>query len=431
MPETSAFVGAFVGAFCCAAKHVWLRFAVNKHEKAGMPLTDRAIKNIKPAAKATKYSDGGGLYLQVTPSGSKLWRFSYRFHSKQKTLYIGAYPAISLAAARTRRDDAKQLIAEGTDPAEEVRREKIRQQFAAGNTFEAIALELIEKAAAEGKAEATLTKKRWFLTLLKPDLGRRSISEINATDIIAPLKRIEVQGNYETARRTRAFASQVFRYAIATARGTNDPTFGLRGALISPKAKHRAAITDRTEFGKLLCAIWSYSGQPQTVAALKLMALLYSRPGELRQAAWDEFDLANGVWTIPAERAKTRKEHKKPLNESSVSILFELKKLTGNEEFAFPAIGARSRPLSENTMNQALRRMGFDQSQHSSHGFRATASTMLNESGKWSSDAIEVELAHIDANAVRRAYHRATYWDERVEMACWWEAELQMMRERS
>lgn len=428
MAETSAFVGAFAGAFCCTAQHVWLRLTVNKHEKARMPLTDRAIKNIKPAAKATKHSDGGGLYLQVTPSGSKLWRMGYRFHGKQKTLYIGAYPTISLAEARTRREQAKHQITEGADPAEEVRRDKIRQQFAAGNTFGTIALELIEKAAAEGKAEATLAKKRWFLTLLEPDLERRAIGEINATDIIAPLKRIEIQGNYETARRTRAFASQVFRYAIATARGTNDPTFGLRGALISPKAEHRAAITDQTEFGKLLRAIWSYSGQPQTVAALKLIALLYARPGELRQASWGEFDLVSGVWTIPAERAKTRKEHKKPLTEASLNILSELKQLTGHEAFVFPAIGARARPLSENTMNQALRRMGFDQSQHTSHGFRATASTMLNESGKWSSDAIEVELAHIDVNAVRRAYHRATYWDERVKMARWWSAEINRMR---
>lgn len=266
------------------------------------------------------------------------------------------------------------------------------------------------------------------MKLLEPDLGRRAISEINATDIIAPLKRIERQGNYETARRTRAFASQVFRYAIATARGTNDPTFGLRGALISPQVQHRAAIIDPEVFGKLLRSVWNYGGQPQTTAALKLMALLYPRPGELRQAAWDEFDLENGVWTIPAERAKMRREQLKPLNQASVDILRRLIPLTGHAPFVFPAIGARSKPISENTMNQALRRMGFDQTQHTAHGFRATASTMLNESGKWSPDAIEVELDHIDANAVRRAYHRATYWDERVEMAHWWGNEVNTMR---
>jgi integrase len=255
-----------------------------------------------------------------------------------------------------------------------------------------------------------------------------AIKEITATDIIAPLRRIERQGNYETARRVRAFASQVFRYAIATARGDNDPTFGLRGALITPQVKHRAAILDPDEFGSMLKAMWVYSGQPATIAALKLMALLYPRPGELRQAHWSEFDLERKVWTIPAERAKMRREHKKPLTEASVNVLVELHQLTGHGPLVFPTIGARMRPISENTLNQALRRMGFDQTQHTAHGFRASASTMLNESGKWSSDAIEVELAHIDTNEVRRAYHRATYWDERSRMAEWWSDEVARMR---
>ena len=269
-----------------------------------MPLTDRTIRTIKPGLRASKHSDGGGLYLYVPATGSKLWRLGYRFHGKQKTLYIGGYPAISLADARARRDAAKQQIAKGIDPAEEVRREKIRQQFASGNTFSAIAEELIEKATIEGKAPATLKKKRWFLELLRTDLGRMVISEITATDIIAPLRRIELQGNYETARRVRAFASQVFRYAISTARANNDPTFGLRGALITPQVKHRAAILDPNEFGNLLRAIWSYGGQPTTTAALKLMALLYPRPGELRQAHWSEFNLEQKIWTIPPRASK-------------------------------------------------------------------------------------------------------------------------------
>jgi len=394
-----------------------------------MPLTDRTIRTIKPGLRASKHSDGGGLYLYVPATGSKLWRLGYRFHGKQKTLYIGGYPAISLADARARRDAAKQQIAKGIDPAEEVRREKIRQQFASGNTFSAIAEELIEKTTIEGKAPATLKKKRWFLELLRADLGRMVISEITATDIIAPLRRIELQGNYETARRVRAFASQVFRYAISTARANNDPTFGLRGALITPQVKHRTAILDPNEFGNLLRAIWSYGGQPTTTAALKLMALLYPRPGELRQAHWSEFDLEQKIWTIPPERAKMRREQKKPLNDASIRVLLALHQLTGQGALVFPAIGSRMKPISENTMNQALRRMGFDQSQQTAHGFRASASTMLNESGKWSSDAIEVELAHIDVNAVRRAYHRATYWEERSKMAEWWGDEVGRMRD--
>lgn len=394
-----------------------------------MPLSDRAIKNIKPASKPVKHTDGGGLYLHVQTSGSKLWRMAYRMHGKQKTLYIGAYPAISLSEARRRRDEAKQQIADGVDPAEEVRREKIRQQFAAGNTFATIAQELIEKAEAEDRAPSTLKKKRWFLSQLEPSLGRMAISEITATDIIGPLKQIERKGNYETARRTRAFASQIFRYAIATARAEYDPTFGLRGALITPKVEHRPAITDPVRFGELLRAVWAYGGQATTVAALKLMALLYPRPGELRQAIWSEFDFENKVWTIPAERAKMRRPHKKPLSDASIQILQELHQHTGHGRLIFPALGKPHATLSENTMNQALRRMGFDQSEHTAHGFRASASTMLNESGLWSSDAIEVELAHIDTNAVRRAYHRATYWDERVKMANWWTAEVEILRQ--
>jgi integrase len=393
-----------------------------------MPLTDVKIRTLKPSDKPQKYSDGGGLYLQVSPSGSKLWRMAYRFSDRQKTLSFGVYPTVSLAQARALRDQAKQKLADGIDPGEEVRREKIKQKFSVGTTFSAIATELIAKAEAEGKSEATLRKKRWFLDLLEQDLGRMAITEINATDVLAPLKRIERRGNYETARRVRAFASQVFRYAIATARTQYDPTFGLRGALIAPQVEHRAAIVDPAEFSRLLVAVWSYGGRPATTAALKLMALLYPRPGELRQAQWSEFDLGNKVWTIPAERAKMRREHKKPLTDASVQILETLHHHTGHGDLVFPALGKPDTPISENTMNQALRRMGFDSSQHTAHGFRASASTMLNESGLWSSDAIEVELAHIDTNAVRRAYHRATYWDERVKMAEWWAIRVEEMR---
>lgn len=212
--------------------------------------------------------------------------------------------------ARPRRDEAKQQIADDIDPAEEVRREKIRQQLAVGNTFSAIAEELIEKAVAEDRAPSTLKKKRWFFSQLEPSLSRMAIGEITATDVIGPLKQIERKGNYETARRTRAFASQVFRYAIAAARAEYDPTFGLRGALIKPKAEHRPAITDPVRLGELLRTVWAYGGQPTTVAVLKLMALLYPRPGELRQAVWSEFYFNNKVWTIPAKRAKMRRPHK-------------------------------------------------------------------------------------------------------------------------
>ncbi len=219
----------------------------------------------------------------------------------------------------------------------------------------------------------------------------------------------------------------MFRYAIATARAETDPTLSLRGALITPKVTHRAAIVDREGFAGLVRAVWDYDGSPETCAALKLMVLLYPRPGELRLAAWPEFDLRAATWTIPAERTKMRREHAKPVPALAVEILADLKAHTGNYEFAFPSALSPGKPISENTLNGALRRLGFKKDEATSHGFRASASSLLNECGKWSSDAIEAELAHKGADQVRKAYHRARYWDERVRMAEWWATEIAAM----
>jgi integrase len=238
--------------------------------------------------------------------------------------------------------------------------------------------------------------------------------------VLVPVRRIEAQGKFETARRLRAVIGQVFRYAIATARADNDPTFGLRGALVTPKVTHRAAITDWDGLARLIRAIWAYSGSVQTRAGLKLMALMYPRPGELRQAEWREFDLDKAIWTLPPERTKMRRPHRKPIPPAALSVLVDLQRHTGNRRLAFPSMQNAERPMSENTLNGALRRMGFTQEQMTSHGFRATASSLLNESGLWNADAIEAELAHISGDDVRRAYHRALYWDERIRMAHWW-----------
>jgi len=393
-----------------------------------MPLTDTQIKGLRPLQSPTKHSDGGGLHLLVSPTGGKLWRWSYRFGGKQKTLAFGAYPAISLAEARLKRADAKKLLANGVDPAQQAKIEKTNRLVANTNTFAAIADEFLAKVEREGKADATLTKKRWLLGIAKADLGDRPIAEISASEVLAPLRAVEAQGNYETARRLRAVIGQVFRYAIATARAENDPTFGLKGALTTPVVTHRAALTDRKAFGGLLRAVWSYEGMAETRAALQLMALLYPRPGELRQAEWSEFDLDGGVWTMPATRMKMRREHKKPLPAAAVTILRELHGLTGRGRLVFPSVQSSLRPMSENTLNSALRRMGFSSAEASAHGFRATASTLLNESGMWQADAIEAELAHVGADEVRRAYHRALYWDERVKMAAWWADEIERLR---
>ena len=392
-----------------------------------MPLTDTFVKNAKAKSTPKKRSDGGGLHLLITEQGSKLWRLSYRYENKQKTLALGAYPTVSLSEARVKREAAKKQLAEGIDPAQQLKLDRINKQESDAITFGALADELLSKVKREGRANTTLTKKRWLLSLARADIGHRPITEISAAEILIPLRKVENQGNHETAKRLRAIIGQVFRFAIASAKAVNDPTYGLKGALVAPTVTHRPAFTDKSAFGGLLRSIWAYQGMPETTMALKLMAYLYPRPGELRQAEWAEFDLDQAIWTIPATRAKMRREHKKPLSQQAVQILRDLKKQTGDGKLVFPSIQSRLKPMSENTLNGALRRMGFSKAQVTSHGFRATASTLLNESGKWAPDAIEAELAHVGTDEVRRAYHRALYWDERVKMTEWWSDEIHVI----
>ncbi len=392
-----------------------------------MPLTDTKLRTLKPGPTNLKLSDGGGLHIMVSPTGSKLWRMSYRFAGLQKTLSFGQYPTTSLASARKRREEAKVLLADGVDPSQQIRVEKQQRQLGARNTFAAVADEFLDKAEREGRATATLSKKRWLLEKAKASFGARPIREVTAADILVPLRKIEGEGNLETAKRLRAAVGQVFRYGIATARAEIDPTHGLRGALAAPRVTHRAALVDKGDYARLVRAIWSYEGQPETQIALKLMALLYPRPGELRLATWAEFDLSRAIWIIPADRTKMRREHRKPLPLEAVRLLEYLKDFTGRRELAFASVQSPGSPMSENTLNQALRRMGFSQSEATSHGFRASASSLLNESGLWSADAIEAELGHATAGVVRRAYHRASYWEERARMASWWSEQIQQM----
>lgn len=346
---------------------------------------------------------------------------SYRFDGKQKLLSFGAYPYVTLASARKRRDEAKTLLAEGFDPMAIKRAAREKRIAETEHTFEKIAAEFIEKQTKEGKAEATLKKKAWMLEIAIADFGGKPIRDIDAPLILKTLKSVEAKGNYETAKRLRSTIGQVFRYAIATARVPIDPTYGLRGALIAPKVTHMAAITKWQEFAELVREIWAYEGgNPSTRAAMKLMALLYPRPGELRLARWDEMDLAARKWAIPAFRTKMRRDHVKPLSKLAVDILIELRAVTQNDDLVFPSSFNRTKPISENTVNVGLRRLGFEARQHTAHGFRASASTFLNESGEWDPDAIEAELGHVGADYVRRAYHRAKYWDDRVRMTEWW-----------
>lgn len=385
-----------------------------------MPLTDAHLRNAKPDAKPRKISDGGGLFLMITPQGSKLWRLAYRFAGKQKTLALGAYPAISLEKAREGRSAAKRLLAEGTDPADAKRIEKQQQRLSSENTFQAIADEWLEKIRREGRADKTLEKTEWLLRFAHPVIGRRPINSITSVDVLDVLRRVEKRGRYETARRLRSTIGTVFRYAIATARAENDPTVALRGALTVPKVQHRAAVTDPKALGGLLRAIDGFDGQPTTRAALQLQTILFPRPGELRAAEWHEFDFDNAVWTIPAERTKMRREHRIPLPHQALGILRGIKEITGRSSLLFPSIRSTRRPISENTLNAAMRRLGYSKDEVTAHGFRATGSTLLNESGLWSPDAIERQLAHVESNDVRRAYARGDHWAERVRMMQWW-----------
>ncbi len=308
----------------------------------------------------------------------------------------------------------------------EAKSQKQKRLALSEHTFGKIAHEMLVKNTKEGLAEPTMKKKRWMLDMANIDLRDRPITEISSAEVLSVLRKVEAKGNYESARRLRSTIGQVFRYVIATARTQNDPTFGLRGALIAPKTKHHAAFTDWEGYTGLLRAIWGYEGNTMEIkVALKLMAILNPRPGELRQARWGEFDLDAKCWTIPKERMKMRREHVKPLPEAAVDLLRQLKDLNNPSPFVFPSPWVRDKPLSENTLTTALLRMGFSKEDCCAHGFRSSASSLLNESGKWNADAIEAELAHMGADEVRRAYHRATYWDERVEMTKWWATTLQ------
>ena len=393
-----------------------------------MALTDTTIRLAKSEASDRKLADSKGLYLLVTVLGSKLWRMKYRIDGKEKKLALGSYPEVGLKEARARRDAARQSAQAGSDPSIAKREARIAKRVAAANTFAGIADEYIAKLEAEGKAPVTISKTRWLLTKLSPALGLRPIAEISPHELLAVLKKAEGAGHRETARRLRSFSSRVFRYAVATARASVDPAQPLQGALVSPVAKHHSAITDPVAFGKLLRSIETYSGQPVTKLALRFTPHVYQRPGEVRKAEWSEIDFDKALWTIPAERMKQRQPHRVPLSRQAVAILLEASELSGGGRYIFPKLGSPLKPMCENAINGALRRMGFGSDEMTAHGFRSTASSLLNESGKWSADAIERALSHADSNQVRAAYHRGAHWPERVEMAQWWSDHIDTLR---
>lgn len=388
-------------------------------------LNEARIKAAKPAGKPYKLFDERGLFLLVTLAGGRLWRFRYRLGGVEKLLTLGAYPDVSLKRARAKRDDARKLVADGIDPS--ARRQAERS--AGANTFVAVADEWLMTKKRSLSAGTWQRDHDQLHNWVVPYLGNRPISAIEAPELLQVLKRIEAKGIADTAHRTRAVCGRVFRYAIATGRATRDISADLRGALAARTTTSYAAITDPPKVGELLRAIDGYDGQPTTAAALQLAPYVFVRPGELRAAEWSEFSLEGPEpeWRIPAERMKMGEAHIVPLSRQAVAILRELRPITGNGRFVFPAIGGGGRPLSENTLNGGLRRLGYSGDQMTAHGFRSVASTLLNERGV-NPDLIELQLAHAERNRVRSAYNRAQRLAERRIMMQEWSDYLDTLR---
>lgn len=393
-----------------------------------MALTDTKIRNAKRGLKPHKLYDERGLFLLVQPSGGKLWRLKYRYLGKEKKLSLGIYPDVTLKDARKRRDEARSMLANGLDPSREKKRKLEAAKLGNDNTFKLVGEEYITRIEQEGRAAVTISKTRWLLSLMDQEIGGLPVNDITPAELLGALRKVENKGHYETARRMRSLAGRIFRYAVATSRAVSDPSSLLKGALITPKVKHHSAILEPQKVGELLRAIDGFQGQPLTVIALKLTPHVFVRPGELRRAEWGEFNFNSATWTIPAEKMKMRDPHMVPLSAQSLRLLESAKSLSAGQRYVFSSLYPGNRPMSENTINAALRRLGYSGQEMTAHGFRSMASTLLNESGKWSSDAIERALGHNDRNSIRGTYHRGAHWEERVKMAQWWSDNLDELR---
>jgi len=393
-----------------------------------MPLSDVAVRNAKPAEKAVRLFDEKGLYLEIAPNGGKWWRFKYRYLSKEKRLSLGTYPDVSLKDARKRRDEARKLLESGVDPSENRKATKRAARMAAGNSFEVVAKEWFDKHMA-GRSESH--KERTWNRLeadIFPWLGKRPVGDIEASEILECLRRVEARGAIETAGRVRWSCSKVFRYAIAAGMAKYDPADVLKGALQRPTAAPFPTITDPGKVGALLRALDGLEATLVVQCAARLAPLLFVRPGELRQAEWSEINLDKAEWRIPEHKMKSRVVHIVPLSRQAVTILRELEPLTGRGKYVFPGERTRERPMSENTVNAALRRLGYAKDEFTGHSFRKIASTLLNESHLWGRDAIERQLAHGERDEVRAAYNYAEYLPERVRMMQWWADHLDQLK---
>ncbi|MBF0371128.1 MAG: tyrosine-type recombinase/integrase [Magnetococcales bacterium] len=394
-----------------------------------MPLTDTTIRQMKPGPKTFKRSDGGGLFIQVEPRGSKLWRLFYRFGGKQKLLALGRYPETTLKKAREQREDARRLLAEGIDPGEHRKTTKAAQRDGLDERlFQSVALEWFAKfKPGWAPSHASKVIRRLEVDIF-PWLGKRPINEITAPELLAVLRRIESRGALDTAHRAKQNCGQVFRYAVATGRAERDPSADLKGALPPAKGGRFATIIDPKTIGQLLRDIEEYKGSFVTKCALRLAPLVFVRPGELRRAEWAEINLDGAEWRIPEEKMKAGALHVVPLSSQAVAILREIQPLTGSGRYVFPGARSDQRPMSENTVLAALRRLGYAKGEMSGHGFRSMASTRLNEMG-FKPDWIEAQLAHAEQNEVRRAYNHVEYLEERRKMMQAWANYLDALRD--
>lgn len=391
-----------------------------------MPLNDAAIKAAKPADKPRKLFDEKGLFLLIQPHGSKLWRVKYRFAGKDQLLGLGPYPEVSLKQARAERQKIREQVAVGIDPS--AARKTIKAAAAGEGSFEALAREWYHQYAPGWKhSHASRVWRRLEVDLL-PWLGKRPIQELEAPELLACLRRIQARGALETAHRALQTLTQVFRYAVAIGHAQRNPAADLNRVLPPVKVKHFAAIIDPKAIGELLRDLDGYEGNFVTRCALQLAPLLFVRPGELRHAEWSEFDLENAEWRIPGDKMKMAVGLLVPLSAQAMAVLRELHALTGRGRYLFPGLRTADRPMSENTVNAALRRLGYDQTQMTGHGFRSMASTLLNEMG-WHRDAIERQLAHAEKDGVRAAYNRAEHLPERRKMMQAWSDYLDALKQ--
>ncbi|HEX5310306.1 tyrosine-type recombinase/integrase [Aquabacterium sp.] len=400
-------------------------------------LTDPAIRNAKPQSKAFNLADGGGLGLEVQPSGAKWWRFRYRFDGKEKMLSFGTHPEVTLKDARERREGARRELAAGIDPGAKRKAEKETRAEVATNTFEAVAREWHKAVhvakVSEGHAARNLLRLEQDAF---PHIGAMPIADITAPKLLDMLRKVEARGAIETAHRVRQVCGQVFRYGIATGRCERDPAADLRDALQPVIVKHHAAILDPKEVGALLRAFDDYQGHPVTRGALKLAPLVFLRPGELRQAEWAEFDLDAAMWSIPAARMKRTKQQKAsgtphlvPLSTQAVAVLRELERITGRGQYVFPSLRSPKRPMSDNAVLSALRRMGYGKEEMSGHGFRAMARTLMAERLGIDDNVIEAQLAHSVKDSLGRAYNRTEFLEQRRDMMQRWSDYLDSLRQ--